>query len=198
MPLLTPLLSNKIYKAFTSMEELGDREVNLSQDLANSFSDFIKGGVVTTTDIGTGPGGTYVGAGTGQMLINTPFLFTNLFSFISDPYLNEDGLSSGIAQSFNDVVQLPFIITGNSTGTLTTSSGSSSFSGPFVGNFKSNVAQLRSDFYKAFYGMKDTEKYESQLANDLSLALFKFMKSGIITISLRPPFTGGSGVGSIS
>lgn len=188
-----------LLKIFNDMNSISkDGDVYCATEMAKAIKTFIFTGQVATTDTGAAPAGTYAGAGIGAMNINDGTLSDNLLKTFQAEY-NNDNLADNIASDTDNACKEDSIIKTTSTGIVTTPSGATSpFSGPGEGEFtgvKNTIASTLKVCFSAMNNMTSggNEYYAAQLA----LAVHSYLIAGAINITLKAPFTSGSGMGKI-
>jgi hypothetical protein len=171
-----------------------------AEKMAAAIKAYIQTGVVSTTDTGAAPAGSYAGAGTGTMTIDADALEADLYATFSTNY-SDDDLAEHIATDIDTACKEDETVEVTSTGTVTTPSGATSpFSGPGEGKFAGSKTPVATTLKACFSTMYDmmTGGGNAYYAAQLAAAVDSYLKAGAITITLKSPFLSGSGGGKIA
>jgi hypothetical protein len=193
-------LQTALTKIFNDMNNISNGgDAYCAEQMASELKKFTLTGQVTTSDSGTTPAGSYKGTGKGTMTIDADSLADSLENTFSAKYNNDD-LADHIATDIHNACIADDIVEITSSGTVTLSSGGTSpFSGPGEGNFTGTKETIASALKACFAAMNNmttggNEYYAAQLAT----AYNTYLTAGKINVSLKEPFSSGSGSGKIA
>lgn len=201
MALVVSTLQSSLLATFLAMDDItdGSGDRYMADNVAANIKDYILTGDTSTTDAGAAPAGSYAGSGSGKMTIDDSALADDLYLTFTAGY-DDDGLASNMAKDIDKACSEDDIISETSTGSVTTPAGvSSPFSGPAKGKFSGSKATIETKLKACFRGMNSmTSGGNAFFAQELAAAVDSYLKNGSVSVTLKPPFSSGSGGGSLS
>lgn len=195
----------------TVFNNMGSNATNddFANGLANAVVAFVGTGQVSTTDVGTVPGGAFSGGGTGTLSVTA----TNCAKIIKDACEEMNNMTSGgnnylaeeLGKAFKKMADEGTVTT-TVTGTLTPPSPSPSitpYGGSATGSISCNstaMVQALKILFSNMYAHAGEDDYNGNLefAKELATQLNNFWTSGRISTSGEGNIEGSSGSGSIS
>ena len=195
----------------TVFNNMGSDATNddFANGLANAVVAFVGTGQVTTTDVGTVPGGAFSGGGTGTLSVTA----TNCAKIIKDACEEMNNMTSGgnnylaeeLGKAFKKMADEGTVTT-TVTGTLTPPSPSppiTPYGGSATGSISCNstaMVQALKILFSNMYIHAGEDDYNGNLefAKELATQLNNFWTSGRISTSGEGNIEGSSGSGSIS
>lgn len=182
---------------------------DFANGLANAVVAFVRTGQVSTTDVGTVPGGAFSGGGTGTLSVTA----TNCAKIIKDACEEMNNMTSGgnnylaeeLGKAFKKMADEGTVTT-TVTGTLTPPSPSppiTPYGGSATGSISCNstaMVQALKILFSNMYAHAGEDDYNGNLefAKELATQLNNFWTSGRISTSGEGNIEGSSGSGSIS
>jgi hypothetical protein len=202
MALVPTVLETKLKNVFAAMDEIKDSSGNdyQAKEIAKALKEFILAGQTSTNDSGAVPAGSYKGAGVGTMEIDADALESALKATFTEASDNST-LAASIAEDIDNACKADNTVTETSTGIVTTGSGSTSnFSGPAVGKFSGDNSKISDPLAACFEAMNGMMSGggNDYCAAQFASAMHSYLKSGAISVTLKPPFASGSGSGAIA
>mgnify|MGYP003442503983 FL=1 len=195
----------------TVFNNMGSNATNddFANGLSNAVVAFVRTGQVSTTDVGTVPGGAFSGEGTGTLSVTA----TNCAKIIKDACEEMNNMTSGgnnylaeeLGKAFKKMADEGTVTT-TVTGTLTPPSPSppiTPYGGSATGSISCNstaMVQALKILFSNMYAHAGEDDYNGNLefAKELATQLNNFWTSGRISTSGEGNIEGSSGSGSIS
>jgi hypothetical protein len=200
MALIPATLQTALVTIFNSMNNISESgDAYCAKQMAAALKTFTLTGQVTTVDTGAAPAGSYTGAGVGTMTIDADSLADDLESTFNAKYNNDDS-ADHLATDIDNACKADNTVMVTSTGTVVIPAGGTSpFSGPGEGKFTGVKTTLASALKACFTAMNSmttggNEYYAAQLAS----AYNAYLAAGKISVTLKMPFSSGSGSGKIA
>ena len=201
-------LQTDILTVFNNMGSNATNE-DFANGLANAVVAFVGTGQVSTTDVGTVPGGAFSGGGTGTLSVTA----TSCAKIIKDACEEMNNMTSGgnnylaeeLGKAFKKMADEGTVTT-TVTGTLTPPSPSppiTPYGGSATGSISCNstaMVQALKILFSNMYTHAGEDDYNGNLefAKELATQLNNFWTSGRISTSGEGNIEGSSGSGSIS
>jgi hypothetical protein len=200
MALVVAALQDDFLTAFLAMNTIedGGNEYK-AEKVAQAIKDYIHNGQTSTSDSGAAPAGSYAGSGIGVMTIDDSRLKDDLLATFEAAY-GDDELAEHIAADIDNACKADDTVKETSTGKVTTGSGAQvDFSGPAAGKFSGDKSLISTPLKACFRSMTGMLAGGNQYyAERFAAAMDAYMKAGTITVQLKPPFSSGSGSGTIA
>jgi hypothetical protein len=200
MALVSTTLETALKTIFNTMNNMSSGgDAYCAAQIADAIQTYILTGQVVTSDTGATPAGSYEGTGVGTMTINSDSLKSDLQTTFEAKY-SDDDLAAQMATDIDNACKADDTVSTISTGTVTTPSGATSpFSGPGQGNFSGTKADIDSVLKTCFSTMNNMPSGGNDyFAAQFASAVDSYLKTGSISVTLKAPFTSGSGSGEIS
>jgi hypothetical protein len=200
MALPVATLQSDILASFLAMNDMveGGDEYQ-AEKVSQAIKKYILAGQTSTSDSGSAPAGSYVGAGIGVMTIDDAQLKADLQATLEAAY-GDNELAEHMATDIDAACAADNTVQETSSGTVTTGSGATvNFSGPAVGKFSGDKSLISTPLKACFQSMIGMLDGGNQFyAARLSAAIDNYMKKGTISVQLKSPFVSGSGSGKIA
>ena len=204
MPLVATVWQAQLSAAMEAMYSMtAGGDDYLGTQIASTFASYLAMGIVSSTDMAPAvPGGTsYVGAGVGTMVIVPATLAASLNAHFKACNGDDDGLATNIAADI-DTACSSATITITSTG-VAMSTASPPVPFPFAGSgsgfFKGVKSLIEMQLKAIFKSMGSApEQSNMRFAQALATSVTSYLTAGMITVTLSPPFVGGTGSGVIA
>jgi len=195
MALAKGALESALKGIFAAMVEGKKTDAWLAGQMASAIKTYILAGQVTTADAGAGPGGSYTGAGTGTMTIDSSALESAL-SAAFEECKDNGSLAEQMASGIDAACSASGTVATSSTGTLATAGGASPFAGTGKGAFSGAKALISAALAACFAAMdKMTAGGDDYLAAQIAQAVDAYLKAGAVSVTLQAPLSGaGTGV----
>jgi len=203
MPLVKNILENTLKGIFAAMQDGSKPDAWMADQIGAAIADYIGTGMVSTTDSGAAPAGSYTGAGIGTMAIDAGDLQSKLKTTFEAKHDN-DALAANIAANIDAVCAADGTISAMSSGMAAAPTGPIAFSGTGEGAFSGAKSSMESALKSCFSRMDamaqegDGTGGDNYLAAQLASAVDAYLKAGTVSVELKDPFTAGSGEGGIT
>ena len=200
MALVVTTLQSQLLATFRAMDGIldGSGDRYMADNVAANIKAYILAGETSTTDEGAAPAGSYSGKGTGYMTIDDSALAEDLYDTFTACYDN-DGLASHMAADIDKACSAENTVTETSSGMVATPGGVSAFSGLAQGKFSGDKSSIESAMKASFSAMDGMSAGGNEhFAAKLASAVDSYLKNGDIVVSLKSPFTSGTGEGKIA
>lgn len=208
MALKQTKLASDILDVFNSMKDNykkegydGDKE--FCEGLGKAFKDFGESGQITTVDAGTVSAGAFTGSGSGSLILSssdTISTLKNAVKAMKEDKKDDDYLAEQITQSLHDMYDAQDIVSTKVDGSITPPTGSAiTISGASgKGTIKCVFDTVESGLKSFFALMKNQDKDDSDLANEIASLVYASIKSGVVSTTDEGEIKGALGSGTIS
>ena len=201
MSLSKSKLQNDVLSVLKNMTD-GD-DMYFARELSAKIADYAESGMITTTDSGSISAGTFSGAGTGSIKVDSSICQGIVFAACQAMLALTAGGNALLAAQLAlgvDSMMSAGAVTTTVIGTVISPVGvPSGMGGTAKGTFKGTSAILQSGFMAAFSAMDSmTSGGDEYLAGEIASAVTDYLTAGTITTNGQGSISGSVGTGSMS